>query len=314
MKDSILYDLFDKKWVIKEDPERKYYSFTGGFVQVMDVLDDLFVDLAQHEFSALKEFYPMILPIKAANRFNYFSKLPSVPFLCTEITNESNNLLEIANQSKKNGNSDELVLKQELNSTRSILNPSVCYHTFLVRKDTVLHNQIEIITAKNQCARNEVIDVNPFRISQFTMRECVFIGEANIVNNYAENFFGKFCDMISEIVKPIDIAYSNDMFFGINNDYLSRFQRSSKLKKELNIDIYDENGNLIPLACLSRNLHKKNLVNSFGIKGDGFDIESACVAMGIERLAYALLCHCGLNFEEWPDSKIKNRLVCSQYT
>lgn len=77
------------------------------------------------------------------------------------------------------------------------------------------------------------------------------------------------------------------------------------------IDSLGENDENISLACASRNYHNDFLCKAFEIDAKGYSAESACVAIGIERLAYALICNCGMNPKEWCKSDLKE-IICSK--
>lgn len=292
------------------------YAFSGLYLTVCQEIDNLFVEIARSKYKLTNERYPATLPIKELNKIDYFKKFPSFPFIQYAINNNSDMInSNIANDAKFNKIENDYFLNNNNYMKRDfgqVFNPSTCYHTFVNRKNMILDDELSVITAVSQCGRNEnIFDNNPMRLLNFTMRECVFIGKKELIEKEAENFFESICTEIKKLTPNITVEFSNDIFFGENHEVIQSYQKEAKCKMEMNLPIYSIDGEekVINLACASRNLHKKFLCKAFNITANDFIVESACVAIGIERLAYAILTNCGMDPQEWNQCKLKNKVL-----
>lgn len=288
------------------------YTYSGLFLNLFEVLDYLFVSLAKARYVNLKEErYPSFIKVSDLNKIQYFKKLPSIPFISNSLScNDENVIQKIIEDAKSKKISDQYFRWNDLYDRSYICNPSTCYHTFINRRNTV-NNELEVILASSMCSRNEKMDTgNPMRLKNFTMRECVFIGSESKVELEAEKFFQTFFSEIAALVPEVHFNFSNDIFFGENGETLGQFQLASQCKKEMYIPIAidGKDNKEIDLACMSRNLHNDFLCKTFNICNKQHVSHSACVAMGTERLAYAILYNCGLNVDEWNDCQIKDIL------
>ncbi|GAA0375747.1 hypothetical protein [Paenibacillus motobuensis] len=292
------------------------YAYSGLFWKLLLAIDELFTELAKEAYNIIEEQYPTIFPLTELNNINYFYKFPSFPIISFPLNKDDHKINQQISDDAKAMKIDDGYFKHHPHFFSDekcfVYNPSTCYHTFLNRKNSTPSKRLTVVTAVSQCARNERLDpANPMRLRNFTMRECIFIGDHEKVEAQANAFFHKLVDEIIQLVDTVDLKYASDMFFGEGHKTIEDFQIESKVKLEMTLPIPSEtcNTDKIDLACMSRNLHNKFLCKSFGIKSDEFSVESACVAVGLERLTYALLCNCGFEIEEWRECRLKDILL-----
>lgn len=158
---------------------------------------------------------------------------------------------------------------------RHLLNPSVCYHCFdyYSRK---YQKSTQLISSVAKCFRNEEITkFDPYRLCEFTMREFVVIGDAEAVKEMGTHIFSVVTDFINNII-PVKSENACDSFMGKNVAVLKKVQRAFELKQEL---IFQTT--LGTVSTASVNWHKKTMASKY-IERE--DIESCCIAIGLERL------------------------------
>lgn len=290
------------------------YTFSGLYMELMVALDTLFVNIAKKMFNANEERYPTIFPLRELNKIKYFKKFPHLASLVYQVDIHD---AEIHNQISKDANAglvDDVYFlrhpKYLRHQANYVLNPSVCYHTFLMHKDEYIDGADYAVLAVSPCHRNEFIDDNPLRLAAFTMRECVFIGDAVKIREKAQSFYEAIVKEVVLLVNQYDEHYASDMFFGNDASTLKRYQDSHKLKLEFSLPILssDVTPKEILLSVLSRNYHQETFCRCYGIHGNS-KIESACVAFGLERMAYGILSQIGFNTSSWNDCKIKTFIV-----
>ncbi len=209
-------------------------------------------------------------------KIHFFEKLPCIPAAVQPIGN-TNNIEELSLDYKY------------------IFNPSTCYQTFLSHKGEKCRSELVTFTAKSRCFRNDKCDANPLRWKNFTMREIVFLGDIKIVRKMCDDFFSEYSKWLMNAGISAKIVTAYDVFYGKGAKILQKYQILNGVKKEFCLHITDLNNCQIELACMSRNYHHKLFVDNFNITSEDYDIESACVAIGLERLAYGVISQLGEN-------------------
>ncbi len=319
--ENLYNELIKSRQIILKNGECGIYSYSGQFLTVMEMIDKWFVQTIKNNYVCMEETYPDFLPIKEINRINYFSKFPTIPYIQYPIKNkEKENILMISSDAEKGKlKEDYFITNHTLLDEKQgmVFNPSTCYHTFITRKGEKICKDLEVVTAISQCVRNESTDYeNPMRLRNFRMREAVFIGSKQLVENAAKDFFSILFREIKKLTDKAMTDYSSDIFFGQKATLMMEYQKETCQKEELIIPITNlaNKRKVINLACASRNFHNSFLCNAFNIKATNYKVHSACVAIGVERLAYALLSNCGTNLKKWNDCELKKLILKNEST
>ena len=104
--------------------------------------------------------------------------------------------------------------------------------------------------------------------------------------------------MLESLGLDIEVVVANDPFFGRVGRMLAANQREEALKLEFVTPITSTES---PTAISSVNRHHDHFGLTFGIStADGEVAHSACFAVGVDRIALALLHPHGLDPASWP--------------
>ncbi|WP_124479393.1 hypothetical protein [Burkholderia cenocepacia] len=191
----------------------------------------------------------------------FFDKIPAIPYEITHI---------------------EFGLHVDKKSSSLIINPSACYHCFMLMKQGFIPCSQGIYSTKAFCKRHENTEhSNPFRLTSFSMREFVIVGEEEYIREQANLIFDQVEIQISSMVSNTSRSVASDSFMGQNADMYKRYQKAMELKTEL---VYEYKNFTIALASI--NWHQKTMINSF-VDKDNHKHKSACVAIGLDRLFLA---------------------------
>lgn len=146
------------------------------------------------------------------------------------------------------------------------------------------------------CHRNEET-YSPTRLRAFTMSERVIFGRAADVRSFVERLQAEADRWLRGLGLSPSERVANDPFYGRGAEVIAQHQRALQSKIELVLPI----GELSEVACLSFNLHGEFFTQRWGITLlDGGVAESACVGVGLERLALALVERHGDRLDLWP--------------
>jgi seryl-tRNA synthetase len=153
-----------------------------------------------------------------------------------------------------------------------------------------------LVAVSAPCFRNEV-HYSPVRMRSFNMSEYVFFGDEAQVKTFREDMIHRVQAWLLTLGLAPRLAQANDPFFGRIADILAERQRAANLKLELLLPTgADEE-----VACFSFNDHRDFFCLRWDIRGDhGRDLQSACVGVGLERLALAMFHRHGPDLAAWP--------------
>ncbi|BCX17346.1 MAG: hypothetical protein KatS3mg117_1028 [Geminicoccaceae bacterium] len=176
--------------------------------------------------------------------------------------------------------------------------PAACYPVYpTLAARGPLPERGALVDVASWCFRHEP-SREPTRLQFFRMREQVRIGEPEAVRAFRDDWLERGRRLIDELALPCTITTAHDPFFGRGGRMMAASQKEQGLKFELLVPILDGGG---PTACLSFNWHRDRFGRTFGLRtARGEPAHSACVGIGLERLALALLRHHGLEPERWP--------------
>lgn len=191
-------------------------------------------------------------------------------------------------------NTSESFSPNNLKYSGFISNPAICMHSYIQYQNSTLKTEHPVvITAKGRCKRNEEKGfVSLERLLDFTMREIIFIGTAEYVVKKRHEYMEKAKQLIEELHLDGQIMLSNDPFFKKEDEIKIIFQKKFKLKYELVLKNPDTNHEV---AVASFNYHNINFSKAYNIHLDDNRLaHTACVAFGLERLAYIFMVQKGV--------------------
>lgn len=184
--------------------------------------------------------------------------------------------------------------------TYVVLTPAACHPVYpVVAKRGPLSANGHLVDVQSWCFRHEP-SLDPTRLQLFRMREYVQIGTPDQVLAFRQVWVERGEQMAGSLQLPYQLELANDPFFGRGGRIVARNQRERNLKFELQIPVEIDGG---PTACMSFNYHVDHFGLLWGIKnGDMSVAHSACVGFGLERLAFALFRHHGVDVAQWPSA------------
>ncbi|MCS7266962.1 MAG: amino acid--[acyl-carrier-protein] ligase [Geminicoccaceae bacterium] len=181
-------------------------------------------------------------------------------------------------------------------STAIVLAPAACYPVYPpIAARGPLSSRGVLVAVASWCFRHEPSG-EPTRLQFFRMREQVCFGISE--QDFRARWMERAQALVRALEMPRRLAVANDPFFGRAGRVLEESQRAQSLKFELSIPVHDPER---PTACFSFNYHRDHFARSFGIRNaEGTFAHTACTGFGLERLAFALMRHHGLDPGAWP--------------
>ncbi|MFD7614916.1 hypothetical protein [Streptomyces sp. NPDC059828] len=265
----------------------------------VDALDRLVRDIVLDEFGGVEYRYPTTLPVSALHRSGYLSSFPQHLMFAARLQGEVDTYQEFIGDTQRHGTIGEHILHR-CGPVERVLPPTMCYHTFNQWAGTAIPDEAMVVTARGGSFRHESrYHATLERLSDFTIREIVFMGPTDFVRQSRERFRQRAVALIEELDLFGRCEVASDPFFaGADGAARVSSQRLLELKHELHLEI-EPDGDTIAVA--SFNLHERHFGEAFDIRGqDGEIVCSACVGFGLERLAYAVLRQYGWDVADWP--------------
>jgi seryl-tRNA synthetase len=140
------------------------------------------------------------------------------------------------------------------------------------------------------CFRHEP-STDPARMQAFNMHEVVYV-------RHRDEGLAHGLDLLRGLGLEVTPIPANDPFFGRLGSALAAGQLEEELKLEGVSPIYSPEH---PTAIMSANCHRDHFGLPFGIETDSGEVaHSACVAIGVDRIAVALLARHGFDPADWP--------------
>jgi hypothetical protein len=174
---------------------------------------------------------------------------------------------------------ESLFVPENLAPQEWYLSPAVCYHAYAHYHGQVLANP-QIITARGRCYRREDFFQFGRRQIEFEMREIVFLGDSEWLNERITLIQKQILRIAERYALPVHWETAEDPFFLPTAKGKALMQRLMETKKELVCDGPE------PLAIASINRHGTFFGERFAIQHpDKTPIHTACVAFGLDRWA-----------------------------
>ncbi len=264
--------LIEKGWIIPLKDGQCIIS--DKFHEVMRLFDAVFLIWAEKD-GAREYVYPDFYSVSDLDKCSYVKQFHDH---CMFAGSMNHNLCDVT----------------RIKVPEYINNPAICMHCYIQYRNTVITEENPIvITAKGRCKRNEKYGFESLeRLLDFTMREIVFIGKKEFVLLKRQEYIERAGELCRVLGLEGRISLSNDPFFKKEDTIKAEFQRKFKLKYELKLNNYD-NGHSVAVG--SFNYHNYNFTKSYNIKmANGNLAHTACVAFGLERIAYIYITQVGI--------------------
>ncbi len=143
------------------------------------------------------------------------------------------------------------------------------------------------------------------RLQSFRQREFVFVGAKEGAAAFRDEVLQLGQSMADALDLPHRVVSASDPFFGRASRVLALLQKQKTLKYELQVPLAGED---TWMACLSANYHEDHYGQTWDIRVDTGEVaHSACLGLGIDRLAIAAFIRHGAEPATWPAS-VRTRL------
>lgn len=274
------------------------FAFRGDFLAVRTALDGLVRAIAVRE-GAEELAYPPLWPVGVLRDINYFHDFPQLAMLAPGVTPEFSARARFSEAHRKGSGTGAIACTAEdgVAPAANALAPTVCdccYWLLRGRSDVA----DAAFTIHGTVFRNESSATGSLeRLTAYTMREVVVIGSEGFVLARRESLLEALEALGRELGLRCTVEAADDPFFC--NDALQKgvLQGLARLKYELRVVAFEGRA----FAAGSLNLHNDFFSRNYGyaLAGGGTAF-SACMGIGLERLAYALFCRHGVDLERWP--------------
>ncbi len=242
--------------------------------------------------------FPAMIPAGFLEKIQYFKNFPHSLGFVAHLREDMDVIERFARETRCNNG----VLDKphgSLSAVQNLLSPTVCHNFYLMLANKTLTHTPMIATAHGHCFRYESINMHSLeRLWNFTMWEVIFVGSGPEVKKCLVTVGEK----ISAFLQNLGLAYrlenANDPFFIREFGTQAGFQQIYELKYEYRALLPFKNGTL---SVGSRNYHMDFFGRGIQIAlADGTPAHSACIGIGLERLAFAFLAQFGTDPDQWP--------------
>lgn len=272
--------------------EKGIIGLSGSAVKLFDYFDDVFRRFAG-EIGAVTEKYPVLLPLSTLKDTGYLKTSPQYNIFCSPVIENMDKLEEVGMGKNYNNYTGEIA---------NALSPSACFHVYERYRNKVLQGE-KTVTLLQSVFRNEGrFNWNEFgRLKDYHVREIVFIGNDEYVENSRKRLMKMTSDFMRELDMSGEITSASDAFIIPQMQLYKSLQIKNKVKYEVRLNYSDEK----QMAAASFNLHGSTFTYPFNIKVANVDnAVTGCVGYGIERWVLCFLCRFGVDEKNWPGAVV----------
>lgn len=271
-------------------------GYKGIFLKLCNAFDNIFLDYAKH-LNAEEISFPTLIELDKLDKCGYIASFAQYLTYATHLVEDFSKVKKyIIERGSEN-----------FHNINYVLTPAICLHCYIALQNSSLNVDRPLVkTAKGKCYRYESGNLDSYtRLWDFTMREIIFIGKNQEVEDLRQKSIQFIIDLVESLCLNCFIETANDPFFLGEKDK-EYFQLLSKVKYELRIKIPFDN---TTISVASFNIHGNHFGKAYNINNqNGGYVDTGCTAFGLERLAYAFLSQYGPKIENWPNT-IKKRLL-----
>jgi seryl-tRNA synthetase len=264
-----------------------YYSIPEEFGRLIDKLDRLLRLRILRAFNGIRPVserrYPTLLSMEALHRSGYPVNFPNLISVIAHLDDSGTAGPSAVASVLRDRGPDSLGL---FALSDAGLPPTMCLHVYeQFRLDQASPDDYPAVTARGPAFRREVDTAEPLkRLSEFTIRECVFFGDREAVWRNREAAQDMAVAATDDMGLPGRLAPATDAFFASpDGDRNRRIQRMTGAKYELLCPA----GDGTEIAVASFNYSGRKFVESYDLNA-GPQVVSGCLGFGLERLALVL--------------------------
>lgn len=296
---QVLNDCLAKQLVVL--PSEGQVILKEPLVSLFEFFDSVFKAISIEVFACENYRFPTLLKTSTLKKAGYFESFPNLLMFVTRLKNEIQNYNDFKN--KFNVNIDDQEITQKLLNyccnTAYGLPPTMCYYVYEMLSGATVHNKA--FTARGKSFRYENKYYKPFeRLWDFTIRETVFVGDADFVVEKVENYRSYAIKLMKLLGLKGLCETANDPFFLVNDTSKKvNIQKMMGSKYELRLRINPEN----TMAVGSFNIHGQFISKRFHVFADTKKkkyCNTGCIGIGLERILFGFLAQYGCDEASWP--------------
>jgi hypothetical protein len=289
-------ELLDRRWVTPIG--LGHVVLRGPAAQLMSLIDAKVQKSFAAEFNAELEIYPPTIRCETLDRCQHFTSFPEHMDFVGHLKQDLNVLNHFSNACREGGWSTKLH-EGQMAETDLAFSPSCCYHCYEAMEGWEIEAPGRCVTAILACHRYEGANHTFMsRLRSFTMREVVFIGKPQFVIGARARAEEIIINWVKDWELACTFETANDMFFTKDYSVKASFQRQQQAKKELRLQIPQENQ---AISVFSSNFHAMSFGKAFNISAGARSATTGCIAWGYERWVYAIFSQFGCDLATWPD-------------
>tara|TARA_Y100000590_G_scaffold291057_1_gene327691 strand:+ start:13481 stop:14656 length:1176 start_codon:yes stop_codon:yes gene_type:complete len=273
-----------------------YFALSGKLLQNMKKIDEELLIFAR-SLSSSEVIFPITTQISNLNKHDFFKQTPQFANFISTLREDIEN---ISNLSKGLSGDDEFKITEHVHDPKCMCRSAVCLNSYPRYENKKFREEQNIaLTSVGKVFRNESKNVQSLeRLHEFSMREIIFFGSAEYVDESLKKCVQWCVDFIKKFKLKSIIQSANDPFFAENFSTLQFYQRSQVSKYEVKLfNPASQN----QVSCASLNNHGTHFSKAFNIKFENDEyIFTGCAGWGLERCIFMIYAQYGVEEEKWP--------------
>jgi seryl-tRNA synthetase len=269
---------------------RGLYGLGGAFEDIIERFEKFVTRMGAHARPEVMRFPPLL----SRNTYQKTDHLETFPNLMGSIHTFMGDERQSMQLAEKNAAGEDWTA--DLVPTEVMMVPAACYPLYPAATGT-LPPEGRTIDLRTFVFRHEPSD-DPARMQIFRQREYVRLGTPEEALEHRDYWLQRGEEMLRAVGLDAKPVVANDPFFGRGGRVMVATQREQTLKYELVVAIASEEK---PTAISSCNYHVDHFGRAFDIRtADGEVAHTACIGLGLERIALALFKKHGFQPHRWP--------------
>lgn len=270
-------------------------SLKYPLTELFEFFDAILKNISVQIFSAEQYIFPTLIKSSVLGDAGYFDSFPNLWNFVSRLHNDYSTFSDFKTE---NCNIDPNNIQKMSVVTGYSLPPTMCYYVYDMLRESITSNATVTTRGKSFRYENNYCK-NMSRLWDFTIRETVFLGSKEYVNQSLEKY-----RLIAILIMDLfglagKCVYANDPFYLANNAAKRiNVQRMNHSKVELRLNVSNDE----TIAIASFNKHNQYITKRFHLYiNEQHDLAyTACIGFGLERMIFAFLCQYGVNESDWP--------------
>lgn len=288
-------ELLRRREVVKEGDG--FYAIGPLMTSVMDFFEHRILEIAE-TVQAVPHRFPALISSEYLEKVQYFKNFPHSLAFVSHLNESLADIERFADEAHCCAGqviADQAVFARPT----AMLSPTVCHHLYNTLAGTRIIPEGLVATAFGNCFRFEARNMASLeRIWNFTMREIIFVGDDDFVEQGLTRVRSAFGNVLAELDLSYSVMTANDPFFiGTFRDQAA-YQAAFELKYEVRA-LLPHAGKTIAVASYNR--HGNFFGRTLDITDNAGEAAcTGCFGAGYERLAFAFISQHGTTPQNWP--------------